>query len=323
MAAFLARRLLHGVAIVFIVATVTFVLIHAAPGEPLDALVGDARLTPVARDLLRRSYGLDRPVTEQYVRYLAKVARGDLDISLVQQRPVRDVMARALPPTLLLMSAALAAGFLLGVPLGAWQAARLGSRLDRLVTRITVSLSAVPDFWLALALALVFAERLGWFPLTGMVDATSHNLLSLGGRAADVLRHLALPATSLALLVTSVVARHQRSAVLDVLPDEFVRTARAKGASEHRVILRHALRNALLPTITLLGLALPSLVGGAVFVESIFAWPGMGRLAVDALASRDYPVLLGAVLVGSVFVVAGSLLTDIISAALDPRVRRA
>jgi len=319
---FLLRRLLQGVAIFFVVATVTFALIHAAPGEPFAAQLDDARFTPEMRAELRRQYGLDAPVTTQYVRFLAQVVRADLGRSLSQRRPVRQVLGEALPRTLLLMSAALVVGFALGVLAGAVQAAREGSWLDRLASRLSVAVSALPDFWLALALLFVFGLRLRWFPVSGMVDQTMHEYLSPAGKVRDIVWHLVLPAATLALIIAAVVARHQRQALADVLPDDFVRTARAKGVPERGIVLRHALRNALLPTITLFGLALPALVGGAVFVEAIYSWPGMGRLAIDALAARDYPVVLGTTLVGSLLVVAGGLLADALSAAVDPRLRR-
>lgn len=319
---FLFRRLLQGLAILFMVATVTFALIHAAPGEPFAAQLEDARFTPEMSATLRRQYGLDAPLTTQYARFLTQLVRGDLGNSLSQHRPVREILAQALPRTLVLMSAALAAGFALGVVTGAAQAARAGTRLDRVAGRISVALSALPDFWLALALLLVFALRLRWFPVSGMMDQTTHEYLTPMGKLRDVLWHLVLPSTTLALVIGAVVARHQRQALVDILPEEFVRSARAKGVGERSVIMRHALRNALLPIITLFGLALPALVGGAVFVEYIFAWPGMGRVALDALAARDYPVVLGTTLVGSALVVVGSVLADLLSAAVDPRLRR-
>ncbi len=322
MAAFLLRRLLQGVAIIITVATLTFVLIHAAPGEPLAGQLDDVRMTDEMRAELRRQHGLDQPLATQYVRYMARLARGDLDRSLADRRPVREILATTLPRTLLLMSVTLAVGFALGVLVGALQALHAGSFGDRLASRLTVALTAIPDFWLGLLLLLVFAWRLRWFPVSGMVDEVMHDYLSAAGRARDVARHLALPVTTMALIIAAAVARYQRQALLDVLPEDFVRSARAKGVRERTIVLRHALRNALLPTITLLGVALPALVGGSVFIEVIFSWPGMGRAAFDALEQRDYPVVLGATLVTSVLVVLGSLLADVLAAAVDPRLRR-
>lgn len=321
MIAFLLRRLLQGVAIVFTVATITFVLIHAAPGEPFAGQLDDTRLSASMRETLRRQYGLDQPLATQYVRYVARLARGDLDTSLAQQRPVRTILAEALPRTFLLMGAALVLGFALGIVVGAAQAARHGSALDRVASRLTVALSAIPDFWLALAFVLLFALRLRWFPVSGMQDETMHEFLTPLGRVRDIAWHLALPATTMALLFAAVVARHQRQALLDVLPDDYVRSARAKGVGERTIIMRHALRNALRPTITLFGLALPALVSGAIFVEFIFAWPGMGRTAVEALAARDYPLVLGTTLVASTLVVVGSIVADLLAALVDPRLR--
>lgn len=319
---FLLRRLLQGVAILFVVATVTFALVHAAPGEPFASQLDDARFTPEMRAELRRQYGLDQPIARQYARFVSQLVRADLGRSLSQRRPVRTILAEAIPRTLLLMSAALAAAFALGIAIGAAQAARAGSRLDRLAVRASVALSAIPDFWLALALSFLFGLHLQWFPVSGMFDETMHDYLPLAARVRDIAWHLVLPASSLALIFGAIVARHQRQALVDILPDDFVRTARAKGVGERAIVLRHALRNALLPTITLLGLALPALVGGAVFIENIYRWPGMGRVAVEALAARDYPVVLGATLVGSCLVVVGGLLADLLSAAVDPRLRR-
>lgn len=321
MISFLLRRLLQGIAILFIVATVTFALVHAAPGEPFAGQLDDPRTPQSTREALRRLYGLDQPLGTQYVRYLGRLVRGDLDTSLAQRRPVRAILAEALPRTLLLMGTALVAGFALGIALGALQAARAGSRLDRACSRLAVAVAALPDFWLALALLLVFAVRLRWFPVAGMVDETTHAYLTRGGRVRDIAWHLVLPATTMALIFGAVVARHQRQALLDVLPDDFVRSARAKGVGERTIVLRHALRNALRPTITLLGLALPALLGGAIFVEFIFAWPGMGRVAIEALAARDYPVVLATTLMGSALVVVGSLLADLLVALVDPRLR--
>lgn len=321
MFSFLLRRLLGGLAIIFMVVTLTFALVHAAPGEPFAGALDDRRTTPASRAALRERYGLDRPLPEQYLRFLAGVARGELGVSLSQERPVRDILAEALPRTLLLMGCALAVGFALGIGVGAAQATREGSLLDRLATRVTVVLTAIPDFWLALGLMLVFAVRLRWLPSAGMTTEGMHDYMTPAAQVADVARHLVLPVAALGLILTGVVARHQRAALLEVIPDDFVRTARAKGVPERAVLGRHALRNALLPVITLLGLALPALVGGSVFVETIFAWPGMGKVAVDALSQRDYPVVLGTALVASVVVVLSSVLADLLYAASDPRTR--
>lgn len=321
MMAFLLRRLALGLATMLVVTTATFLLLHAAPGEPFAVVLDDPRITPEQRAAFRARHGLDASLAVQYGRYLGGIARGDLGESIRLQRPVLAAIGERLPRTILLMTAALLPGFALGIALGAAQAARRGSRFDRWTERLTVAVGALPDFWIALALLLVFAFTLRWFPVTGMVDASVHEFLSPVGKVRDILHHLALPCASLGLLVVAGVARFQRSAVLDVLPDDYVRTARAKGLPHGAVIRRHALRNAILPTITLFGLSLPSMVGGAVFVESIFGWPGVGDLAVSSIVARDYPVVLGVTVLASLLVVVAGLLTDLACAWADPRLR--
>lgn len=323
MTGFLVRRLLLGVVTVFAVTTLTFALIHAAPGEPFMTMIEDGRFSAAHRDRLRERFGLDQPVSRQYTRFLAAVGRGDLGESFSERRPVADVIGDALPRTLLLMGTALAVGFALGLALGLWQAARRGSLFDRAASAATVTIGSIPDFWIAIGLMLLFALELRWLPVSGMVDTVMHDYMSPAGRVWDVMRHLVLPAASLALLVLAVVARHQRAALLDVLPDDYIRTAIAKGVAPRAVLARHAFRNALLPSITLLGLMLPALVGGAVFVEAIFAWPGLGKVAIDAIRNRDHPVILGVTLLTSGVVVLAGVLADLAYAAADPRTRRA
>lgn len=323
MTGFLVRRLLLGVVTVFAVTTLTFALIHAAPGEPFMTMIEDGRFSAAHRDRLRERFGLDQPVSRQYARFLAAVGRGDLGESFSERRPVADVIGDALPRTLLLMGTALAVGFALGLALGLWQAARRGSLFDRAASAATVTIGSIPDFWIAIGLMLLFALELRWLPVSGMVDTVMHDYMSPAARVWDVMRHLVLPAASLALLVLAVVARHQRAALLDVLPDDYIRTAIAKGVAPRAVLARHAFRNALLPSITLLGLMLPALVGGAVFVEAIFAWPGLGKVAIDAIRNRDHPVILGVTLLTSGVVVLAGVLADLAYAAADPRTRRA
>jgi peptide/nickel transport system permease protein len=316
------RRLLVAVVIAFLVATLSFVLVHAAPGEPFAALREDARMTQEMAQRLREQYGLDRPLGVQYVRYIASLARGDLGESFLQRRPVRSVLADALPNSLLLMATALVVAFALGVTLGALQASRHGSRFDRTLGGVSLTLASVPEYLLAIGLLLAFAYLLPIFPTAGMSDPVMWRFMSPMQRLTDLARHLVLPATTLVLIIASVVARYQRAALLDVLPDDFIRTAKAKGLSRGRVLL-HALRNALLPTITLIGLLFPALFGGAVFVENVFSWPGMGRTIVDALGARDYPLIIGSMVIGSIFVVVGGLVADLAVMSADPRTRAA
>jgi len=323
MAGFLLRRFLQSIAVLFAVATLTFFLLHLAPGDPLDAIAGDVRLPADVRETLRHLYGLDQPLAVQYGRHLLGAARGELGYSTSQNQRVADVLVQAIPNTLLLMGTALALSFALGIAIGAMQGARAESRFDRVTSAFTITFATLPDFWLASGIVLLFARKLHFFPVAGMVDPSMHQLLSPAGRLVDLLRHMALPVLSLVLIVASVVARYQRAALLDTWHEDFLRTARALGVPRYRCLFRHALRNALLPIVTVFGLSLPSLVGGAVFVETVFAWPGIGRLAVDALVLHDYSLVLGVVLAASAVVAIGSILADLLHALIDPRMRHA
>ena len=319
MGRYLAGRLLQALVTVALVATVTFVLLHLAPGDPLSTLEGD-RMSVEVRQRLRAQYGLDRPLPEQYARYLASFARGDLGWSPTLNEPVRSALGRALPNTLLLVGVALLLAFTGGIAMGVAQARRPGSWLDRAAGTLSMGVHALPDFWLATILLLAFTYWWPIFPSGGRGDQLVFESLSPLGRVVDRLYHVMLPATTLALLVFAAVARHQRAALLEVAHEDYVRTARAKGLGE-RGVLRHSLRNALLPVITLLGLAMPALVGGAVFVERVFSWPGMGELAIAAVSRRDYWVATACSIVVSAMVAAGTLLADLLHAAADPRLR--
>ncbi|HUQ83693.1 MAG TPA: ABC transporter permease [Gemmatimonadaceae bacterium] len=312
---FLARRLAHGAAVIFIAASLSFFLIHLAPGDPFLSSFDDPAVDSSVVAARKRAFGLDRPVHEQYVRFLGQLAVGNLGWSIKRGRPAAEVLMAALPRTLALMGTALVLSFGVGVTMGAWQATRAGSRSDRATGTLTLIVASLPEIWFAVVLVVVFANRLGWFPAGGMTE------LGMPDTWLSRLHHLALPVLTLTLVGAASIARYQRAAVLEVLPRDFLRTARAKGLSERRVLWHHALRNALVPTIVLAGLSLPTLVGGAVLVERIFSWPGMGNLAAIAVESRDYAVVVGAVLVGAVMVVVGGIVTDLLHAAIDPRVR--
>jgi peptide/nickel transport system permease protein len=320
-ARYLLRRLAQAAVVVALVATVVFVLIHLAPGDPFGEAMENASVSEAVRAQWRAAYGLDQPLPEQFVRYLGSVARGDLGWSFSNHRPVVDVLRDALPNTLFLMSIALAASFAIGIALAIAQASRPGSVTDRVLGGISLFFFSMPEFWLSLMVILLLADRFPVFPIGGMVDPVIHSSLSAGGRFMDLARHTVLPALTLTLLFSAVVARYQRAALLDVLPAEYVRTARAKGVPERHIVRRHALRNALLPVITLFGLAFPALLTGAVFVEKVFSWPGMGLVIVNSIASRDYPLLTAAVIIGSLLVAIGSLLADLLYLAADPRIR--
>ena len=320
---YIARRLAQGLAVIVLVVIATFVVIRLAPGDPFASVLDSPLVSAEDKAAWNERFGFDRPIPIQFVRYLAAVSQGDLGHSTSHHRTVGSVLADALPNTLLLMSVALAGSFLVGIVTGAFQAVRVGTRTDRTLSAVTLFFYSMPDFWLALMMMLTFAYWIPVFPVTGMVDAVMHPYWPFWRQMLDRLHHLVLPALTLTLLTAAVIARYQRAAMLDVTHEDFVRTARAKGLPERLIMRRHALRNALLPVITLLGLAFPALLGGAVFVERIFSWPGMGLVTFGAITTRDYHLVTGSVIVGSVMVVVGSMLADILYAAADPRLRRA
>lgn len=321
MARIVLKRLAQGLFIVWLTTTITFFLVHAAPGEPFAEMLTDPRMTNEMREANRARYGLDQPVFAQYLQYVRSVAGGDFGHSFTHQRPVMSVLADALPRTLLLMGTAIIIGFAAGILLGTLQGARVGGWFDRITGSVAVLFTALPDFWLALLAVMVFAGT--WLPVSGFSTPTLSPTASVVTRGSDVLRHLVLPAGTLAILISAMVSRYQRAALIDVLPSPWLRTARAKGLSRRPVVFRHALRNALLPIITLAGLSMPALLGGAVFIEVTFSWQGMGSLAVQAVADRDYPVVLAAVILSSTMVVVGAALADLAHAAVNPRQRRA
>ncbi len=272
------------------------------------------------RVVLRAQRGLDLPPVQQYMRWLRSYASGDLGWSIGQQRPVADVLRDAIPPTLLLMSLALLTSLACGIALGAWQGAHAGSRGDRAWSGFSLALFSVPEFWLALMLLLVFVSWLHWLPSGGMAsdDAAYY---AWPTQVVDRLEHLVLPLLSLTLVGAAHIARFQRAAMRDVITLPFVRTARAKGLRE-RAVQRHALRAALLPMIAVSGMLIPSLLAGAVFVETIFAWPGMGSTMISALEGRDYDLLSAGIVVISAMTVLGSLGAEAATALADPRTRR-
>lgn len=318
MIAWLVRRVVASLAIVFAVVTLVFILIHAAPGRPVP---DDEFRDPVVQAQLDEARGLNDPILVQYWRYLGQLARLDFGISFWQQRPVSEALADAIPFTLQLGGAALLIDFLLGLGLGIYQSLRVNRMPDIVLGNVTLFIYSLPTFWLGMMLLLVFAQRLGWFPVGGVNDPvlcpSVDSLYCLGDR----LWHLALPAFTLGFVGAAGTARFQRAAMLEVARQDYVRTARAKGLPERRVVLRHQLRNALLSFITRFGLAFPFLLTGAVLTETIFAWTGMGRLTTDAIIRRDYPLVTAVALVASTIVVVGNLLADILLGLVDPRLR--
>ena len=303
------------------VLTLVFILVQAAPGDPFR-FEPAAGVSGTAEQALRRAFDADRPLPARYFGWLRGFLTGDLGISVTYHRPVSDLLREAATNTLALTGFALLLQFLLGTAGGL---AAAGSRklwLDRLLTGLSSLAYSVPSFWLGLALVWLFSVRLGWLPVSQMrsVDAAEHSGV---WRAVDFLRHLALPCAALTLPSAGGIALYVREEVRARLSRAFVRSARARGIGEPSIVLRHSLKSALLPIVTLFGLALPGLLGGSVVLEVLFAWPGMGRLAYQAVLAKDEPLVLGCAWVTSVLVVAGSIVADLLSAWVDPRARDA
>lgn len=312
---YVLRRLFQMVPVVIMVTIFNFLLIHAAPGDPALALAGDyAPLEYIAE--LRHSYGLDQPILTQLGIYLGKLAHGDLGYSYAYRRPVMDVILQRVGPTLLLILLSQGLAIVVGTLLGAIAARYKGTPFDAAATGITLVLYCIPVFWMGLVLILVFAVNLHWFPTSGMISFAG----SAVPRWLDVARHLVLPVTALFLYDLPTYARLTRSSIMEVDNEDYITTARAVGYQERVVYVRHALRNALLPTVTVAGLSLSSVFAGALLTETVFGWPGIGRLMYDAVSQRDFPVLMGGFLFTSVLVVIGSLVTDLVYTLLDPRV---
>jgi ABC-type dipeptide/oligopeptide/nickel transport system permease component len=297
------RRLWSAVTVAVGVAAVIFVLLHLS-GDPV-ALMVPADAPPEVMEDMRRVLGLDRPLPEQFISYLWRAATGELGTSLRHNRPVAQLIGERLPRTMLLATAALVLAVALAIPAGVVSALRRGTMVDRVIMVLSVAGQAVPIFWLALMLIWLFAVRLEWLPVFG------------SGTPA----HLVLPAVSLSTIVLGRLARLVRSSMLEVLEQDYVRTARAKGLAEAHVVLRHALKNAAIPIVTVVGLQFAQLLGGAVVTETVFAWPGVGALAAEAVFTRDFPVVQGVTLMISLIFVGANLAVDLSYVALNPRIR--
>lgn len=321
MTGFLLRRLVASLLLVVVVLTITFFLIHLAPGSPANLLL-DPRVSRQHQEALSRLYGLDKPLWQQYFSWLrASLLEGNWGVSFVHRRPVGAVIADHLPQTLLLTATALCIQFGVGVPLGVAAARRAGTRRDHLIRLGALSLYSLPLFWLGLMALLLLSYLWPIFP-SGHMSSVGAEQLPVGRRLLDLLHHLALPALVLGLASAGAITRFTRNSLLEVLDEDFVRTARAKGVSERWVVWGHALRNSIAPLIQLFGLSLPFLLSGSLVTEVVFSWPGLGRLTYDSILSRDYPVILAGTALAAVLVVVGSLSADLLHAAADPRARR-
>jgi peptide/nickel transport system permease protein len=304
MLTYLARRLLLLIPVLLGVVTLVFFLIHMIPGDPVDAMLGE-NASDAGRQELRHALGLDRPLLHQYLVYLGGIVRGDLGTSLFSRRPVTDEILERFPASFELMLGAIAIALMIALPLGIVAAVKPHGLVDGSAMVVSLLGVSIPNFWLGPLLILVFAVQLDWLPINGR-----------GGLA-----HLVLPAITLGTAMAAMVSRMVRTSLLEVLGEDYIRTARAKGLSETRVLLRHALRNALIPVVTILGLQVGVLLSGAIITESIFDWPGLGHLLLSGITQRNYPLVQGCVLFIATIYVLVNLATDIAYAWIDPRVR--
>jgi ABC-type dipeptide/oligopeptide/nickel transport system permease component len=298
------KRLLGTIPVVFGVLLLTFLLVHAVPGDPVEVMLGESA-SSADRTQLQADLGLDKPLIFQFASYLGKLAQGDFGVSIHSKRPIADLLAERLPATAKLALLALTIAISIGLPLGIIAALKFRYWPDKLATLLSLSISAMPHFWLGPMLMMVFALWLGLLPVSGMESGTA----------------IILPALTLGFGLAAILTRMTRASMLEVLHEDFIRTARAKGLTERTVILRHALRAALLPIVTVLGLQLGSLLAGTVITETVFAWDGIGRLLVESIEKRDYPVTQACVLVIALVYVLVNLVTDVIYTKIDPRVR--
>ncbi|MEO6595022.1 MAG: ABC transporter permease [Planctomycetota bacterium] len=316
---FVLRRLLQLVPVVLAIATLNFVLTKMAPGDAADILAGQmGHATLEFTQELRREFGLDLPLLEQFLSYMGRLLTLDLGTSLLQQKPVIDLILDSLPATLLLMLTATVIALAAGIALGVAAARRQGTWVDNLISVSALLVYATPAFWLGLMLIVLFSIQLDLLPSGGMLTIGASQ--TTFGTVVDVARHLVLPATTLGLFYVAIYARLMRASMLEVYSLDFITTARAKGLSEGVIARTHALRNALLPVVTLAGVQVGHLLGGSVLVETVFGWPGLGRLLFDALLQRDLNLLLGILFVSSIVVVIANLAVDLLYGFLDPRI---
>ncbi len=324
MIGYLVRRLLGAIPLLLGILTIIFFVVHLAPGDP-TARFFNPNVSPEVIEQMRRNLGLDQPLHIQYWKWLTAFLSGDFGYSFGQMRPIGEILPEVLWNTMQLTLVSLIVIFAVGMLIGIVQAVRQYSLADNVLTFVALFFYSMPSFWFALMLILIFSRgaEAGWlfnWPASGMMSI-DYDYLTPGQQLGDRLRHLAMPAIALGIGSAAGVARYMRGSMLEVIHQDFIRTARAKGLSERTVIFKHALRNALIPIITLVGLYLPFLLSGAVLVETIFAWPGMGRAIVEAILARDYPMVMATSFVIASLVVLGNLLSDLLYAVVDPRIR--
>jgi peptide/nickel transport system permease protein len=314
MSGYLLRRLLSLVPVVFGVTVLVFLIIHLTPGDPARIMMGAAG-RPEDVETLRKELGLDQPIHVQYLQWLERATHGDLGRSIALRRPVMDEVVARFKNTLLLSTAAMLVSFPLGIAIGVLSAVKRGSLVDRLTIFLATFGLSLPSFWFGMVLIMIFTVELRLLPGTGMTSPIG------GGGPGDIAKHMVLPTLALSVIPLAVIARYTRSSMLEVVSQDFVTTARAKGVAERRVVLHHVFRNTLVLIVTMLGLQVGFLLAGAVYVENVFSWPGVGQLLVEAILKRDFPLVQGGVLLVALSYVGINLITDLIYAYLDPRIR--
>ncbi len=312
---YILRRGLNAIPLLFLITIITYLVINLAPGDPVRMFINPEAKTQIDPEILRAQWGLDKPFFVRYLIWLGNVMKGNLGMSFFHGRPVMEVLWEALPNTIILSFASLVLSLVVAVPIGIYSAVKRNSVFDYLFSTFSFLGVSIPGFWLGLMCILLFALKLQWFPTSGMREVYDHV------DVLDRLRHLVLPTIVLGTGTMAGDMRYMRSAMLSAITQDFVRTARAKGASENRVILKHALRNALLPMATSIGFMIPSLFSGAAAVEILFAWPGLGRVLMQANFTRDYPIIMGELILFSLMVIVGSLASDVLYAVVDPRIK--
>ncbi|OGS43852.1 MAG: diguanylate cyclase [Elusimicrobia bacterium RIFOXYD2_FULL_34_15] len=321
MKTYIFRRLLLTIPVIFGITVITFLVMHLSPGKPTDVLTDmNQKITTEAKQRLVTLYGLDKPFYVQYGMWLKRLAKFDFGKSFKDDRPVIKKIAERLPVTLLLNFCSIILIFALAIPIGVFSAVKKDTLFDK-ITTVTVFLGfSIPTFWLAILLMILFGVQLGWLPISGF-RSINFDELTIIGKLLDILRHLVLPVLISAFTGLAGLSRYTKSSMLEVLHQDYIRTARAKGLPENTVIFKHALKNALIPVVTIVGLTLPDLIGGSFIFETIFAWPGMGRLGYEAIMSRDYPVIMCVGTIVAILTLLGNLLADIAYAYVDPRIR--
>ena len=310
---YILKKILLAIPVLLGITIIDFLLMNLA-GSPIDMMTGP-KVTESMKAMRAAAWGLDQPIWKQYLGWLAEILQGNLGYSYKTYQPVAEMIGSHIGPTLLLMGSSLALGLLIAIPAGIYSAVHRYQKRDYAMVTTSFVFSSVPSFFMALLLIYLFTVRLGWLPSSGMTTP------GLDGSVTDILRHMVMPVIVLAAGVAGSNIRYIRSAVLEILEMDYLRTARAKGIGRFRVINKHALRNALLPIVTVIGMQIPTLFGGAVIVEQVFSWPGLGLITMSAILGRDYPVIMGVCLLSAVVVLLANLLTDIVYALVDPTIK--